>query len=191
MLCEQCATSMRGNLRDGGAFTRVIKATGLGLAGAACGGAVYTAVLAITHINAALVTILIGWLVGKGVHNGSGGRGGRGYQILAVAITYLAIGLSATLSDVLTTDIAHGSIVSAIVICIIGTFVGSVAMAMTGVLGAIITFFGLLQAWKLNRPAQIEITGPHALTTGAEPEPVFAQVPPPLPQGVPALPQSA
>jgi len=170
MLCEQCAAAARGDLRDGNSFLRFLKATGLGIAGAVCGGAVYTAVLAITHINAALVTILIGWLVGRGVHNGSGGRGGRGYQILAVTITYLAIGFSATLADVLTSDVAHGSIVSGVAICFIGTFIGSVLMAMTGILGAVITFFGLLQAWKQNRAAEmeVEVTGPHALAA-AEP----------------------
>ncbi len=188
MLCESCAATTRGDIRDGNGFLRFMKATGLGVAGAACGGAVYTTVLAITHINAALVTILIGWLVGRGVHNGSGGRGGRGYQILAVAITYLAIGFSATLASVLTTDTAHGSVISGIVICIIGTFVGSVLMAMTGILGAVITFFGLLQAWKQNRATGMEVTGPHALATEPEPEPAVTEARPPLPQGAPALP---
>ena len=64
-------------------------------------------------------------------------------------------------------------------------------MAMTGILGAVITFFGLLQAWKQNRATGMEVTGPHALATEPEPEPAVTKARPPLPQGAPALPQSA
>lgn len=189
ILCEGCAENLRNAFQDqSGGFVRFLKAAGLGIGGGLAGGAVYTAVLAITHINAALVTILIGWLAGKGVSRGSGGRGGVGYQLLAVFITYLAIGFSATLADVLTSDVAQGRILGAIVVCILGAFMGAVLMATTGILGAIITFFGLLQAWQLNKAVRVEVTGPHALAAVAEPA---VNDVPPLPVGAPSLPQSA
>ncbi len=164
-----------------------MKAIGLGIGGGLAGGAVYTAVLALAQINAALITILIGWLVGKGVSKGCGGRGGVGYQILAVLITYLTIGLSVTLSEVLTSDVAHGSILEAVFICIVGAFFGPVLMGMSSILGAVITFFGLLRSWQLNKAVQIQITGPHALAPVATPAAVNV---PPLDSN-PVYPQSA
>ena len=189
ILCEKCAANLRTAFQsaDGG-FPRLAKAVAFGVGGGLAGSVVYTAVLAIAHINAALVTILIGWLVGKGVCKGCGGRGGTGYQILAVALTWMAIGFSATLADVLTSDIAHGSIFAGVAICVIGTFVGAALMAMTGVLGAVITFFGLMRAWQMNRAVQVEVTGPHALATAAA-EPAVAEAPP-LPGSIAAIAQS-
>lgn len=180
-LCATCADNLRNIFADKtGGFGRLVKATALGIGGGLAGGAVYTAVLAIAQINAALVTILIGWLAGKGVSKGCGGRGGVGYQILAVLITYLAIGFSATLAEVLTSDVAQGSFFSAAFICIFGAIAGGFLMATTSILGGIITFFGLLQAWQSNKAVQVEVTGPHALAT---------VVPPPA--SAPALPESA
>ncbi len=186
ILCESCAGNLRNAFQsESGGFARLAKAAALGAGGGLAGSAVYTAVLAFAHVNAALITILIGWLVGKGV---SKGCGGRGYQILAVAITWMAIGFSATLSDVLTSDVGHGSIFAGIVICFLGAFMGAALMAMTGVLGAVITFFGLMRAWQMNRPVQIEVTGPHAL--GSATQPAAPEVPP-LPASIPSLAQSA
>lgn len=180
LLCEACADKIRNSYQEkSGGFVRFLKASFLGIGGGLLGSAVYTAVLAITHINAALITILIGWLVGKGVRKGNGDRGGRGYQILAVLITYLAFGFSMSLSELLTTELAEGSIVQGIVICVIGTFIGGALMATSDLLGAIIAFFGLLQAWKSNAAATVEITGPHFLNS--TPETIDGGTPPPLP----------
>ena len=162
-LCAQCAENVRNTFAGkSGGFLRLLKATGLGIGGGVAGGAVYAAVLAIAHINAALVTILIGWLVGKGVSKGCGGRGGVGYQILAVIITYLAIGFFAMLAEVLTSENAHSFLGNAF-ICFFGAFAGAVQMATSSLFGGIIVFFGLLQAWQSNKAVQVEVTGPHAL----------------------------
>ncbi len=166
VLCERCASSLRDTFHSQeGQLPRVAKATALGIGGGLAGGAVYATVLAVAHINAALITILIGWLVGKGVSKGCGGRGGLGYQILAVALTWLSIGFSATLADVVTEDIAHGSILGGAVLCLIGAFIGPVLMATSSILGGVITFFGLMRAWQMNRAVHLEVTGPHLLAS--------------------------
>ena len=105
------------------------------------------------------------------MRKGSGERGGLGYQFLAVTITYLTIGLTFVLvsfSDVDGHDVS-------VLACIIGAFVEPVLAAKESILGAIITFFGLMQAWQLNRKITLEITGPHALAPGA---PVPPSIPP-------------
>lgn len=165
ILCAQCAENFRKLLgpADGG-FPRFLKAAALGIGGGIAGGVVYFGVLKFAHINASIITILIGWLVGKAVRKGSDGRGGLGYQFLAVAITYLTIGFTFVLVSFSDVD---GHDVSALA-CVIGAFVAPVLAAKESILGAIITFFGLMQAWQLNRKIHLEITGPHALAPGAQ-----------------------
>ena len=172
ILCAQCAENFRKLLgpADGG-FPRFLKAAAFGIGGGIAGGAVYFGVLKFAHINASIITILIGWLVGKAVRKGSDGRGGLGYQFLAVAITYLTIGLTFMLISVADGDGHDVSPLGTAVACVIGAFVAPVLAATDSILGAIITFFGLMQAWQLNRKITLEITGPHALAPGAQVSP--------------------
>ena len=61
-------------------------------AGAALGGCIlYAAVAIITGWEFGLVAIVVGFMVGKAIRIGSGGRGGRPQQIMAVVLTYFAI----------------------------------------------------------------------------------------------------
>jgi hypothetical protein len=185
VLCQRCAEGVRKFFEGKeGAVGRFLKASLFGLGGGIAGGAVYTAVLAAVHINAALITILIGWLVGKGVRKGSGERGGVGYQILAVLITYMSIGVFAYLSEVITGEVGKVSIVGIIVVCAAGAIMGPVTMAMASPLSGLITFFGLMQAWRLNTPVNVAITGPHALAPASTP----VATPPPAPAEPPVLP---
>jgi hypothetical protein len=197
ILCANCAEKIRGYFQSNeGAPGRVLKATVFGIGGGLAGGVVYAGVLALAHINAALITILIGWLVGKAVRKGSGSRGGIGYQILAVAITYLSIGLSATAAAFFSGEVQDLSLFAAILVCIIGSFTAPIYNATHSLLGGIIVLFGLMQAWKLNTPAQVNITGPHALAPVVPTSAVPAETPestplPMLPPPVPLSPPSA
>jgi hypothetical protein len=89
--CELCRFELESERSRGsgpGRFARALFAGGLaGLVGAG----VYYAVLALTGYEVGLVAIVVGFLVGLGVRWGSRGRGGWPYQVLAVAITYVAI----------------------------------------------------------------------------------------------------
>ena len=174
ILCDSCAENIRKLLgpADGG-FARFLKAAAFGIGGGLAGGAVYFGVLKFAHINASIITILIGWLVGKAVRKGSDGRGGLGFQILAVAITYLTIGLTFMIVSFADGDGHDVSPVGTVIACIVGAFIAPVLAATESILGAIITFFGLMQAWQMNRRINLEITGPHALAP-------VAQIPPPI-----------
>jgi hypothetical protein len=89
--CEMCRYELESERSRGsgpGRFARAVLAGGLaGLVGAG----LYYAVLALTGYEVGLVAIVVGFLVGFGVRWGSRGRGGWPYQVLAVAITYMAI----------------------------------------------------------------------------------------------------
>jgi hypothetical protein len=69
----------------------VAKAAALGGLAAAAGTALYYAVSAITGYEFSLIAIVVGVFVGKAVRKGSGGRGGGGYQALAMFLTYASI----------------------------------------------------------------------------------------------------
>ena len=89
--CEMCRYELENERNRGsgpGRFARAL--AGGGLAGLV-GAGLYYAVLALTGYEIGLVAIVVGFLVGFGVRWGSRGRGGWPYQVLAVAITYVAI----------------------------------------------------------------------------------------------------
>jgi hypothetical protein len=55
----------------------------------ACGTA-YAVFVAVSRLQLALVTIGVAFVIARVVRNASGGVGGRRFQVLAVALTYLA-----------------------------------------------------------------------------------------------------
>ena len=69
------------------------KATIFGLVAAILGAALYYAVIAITNFEIGIVAIAIGYMVGFAVRKGAGG-GGRRFQVIAVLLTYWAVGLA-------------------------------------------------------------------------------------------------
>jgi len=94
--CERCRDAVAAQLtvpRGWGPFTR---AAALGIGAAIAGAIVYYAVIAITDFEIGIVAILIGYMVGYAVRKGTGGRGGRRFQVLAAVLTYWAVGLAYT-----------------------------------------------------------------------------------------------
>lgn len=69
----------------------VARAIGLGSAAGLVGAIVWWAIRHFASLEIGLIAIGIGHVVGLGVRRGSGGRGGRGFQVLAVALTYFWI----------------------------------------------------------------------------------------------------
>jgi hypothetical protein len=72
------------------------KAGLFGLGAAIAGAILYYAVIAITNFEIGIVAIAIGYMVGWAVRAGAGGRGGRRFQVLALLLTYWAVGLAYT-----------------------------------------------------------------------------------------------
>lgn len=92
LLCQTCAEGVRQMLNGTGlGIGRFGKAILFGVGAAILGAALYYGVLALTGYEVGLVSIVVGFLVGRAVRAGSGGRGGLKYQLLAVALTYIAI----------------------------------------------------------------------------------------------------
>ncbi len=89
--CATCRPEVVRQLTGGSSAGRFARALAFGLLAAGVGATLYFAILALTGYEIGLVAIIVGLIVGKAVHAGSRGRGGLGYQALAVALTYSAI----------------------------------------------------------------------------------------------------
>jgi hypothetical protein len=152
-----------------GSFPRAALA---GLGAAAVGAGIYLAVRSATGYQVGLISILVGFLVGRAVHWGSRGRGGWVYQALAMVLTYLAI-VSTYIPTFYQLEVtqghhllAAGAGVPAAVLDAALLVLAAAAFPFVGgvrIVGLIIIGIGLYEAWKLNRRPLLRVSGPHAL----------------------------
>jgi hypothetical protein len=94
MACPACAERVKRQIPQDSpaAFTRAVL---FGIGGAILGLILYAAFGIITGWMIGYVSLAVGYIVGKAIKMGSGGIGGRRYQIAAVALTYAAVSMAA------------------------------------------------------------------------------------------------
>jgi hypothetical protein len=92
-VCPDCAQRIRGS-RQSLKGPELMGALVYGLGAAIAGSALYALVTIITGYQLALISIVVGVMVGKAIRYASQGRGGRPQQIMAAALTYVAISVS-------------------------------------------------------------------------------------------------
>jgi hypothetical protein len=90
-VCEACCYKLREAQPTGSRSGRALRAIAGGVGAGLAGAILYWLILALTGYEFSLIAIVVGYGVGRAVRWGSGGRGGRAYQALAIALTYLAI----------------------------------------------------------------------------------------------------
>jgi len=90
-VCANCRGLIAEAERPEGGAKRFFLATVLGVMGGAVGATAWYAVAELFNLQIGLIALLVGWLVGTGVHRGAEGRGGWRYQLLAAFVTYAAI----------------------------------------------------------------------------------------------------
>lgn len=91
MVCAKCHSQIQEKYTGGSGVERFLKASLFGTIAAGLGAGLYYAILAATGYELALISILVGVMVGHGVKKGCDGRGGWVYQTLAIFLTYTAI----------------------------------------------------------------------------------------------------
>jgi len=91
IVCAPCRDKIEAMFHQGQRLGRLFKAIVFGTIAAALGATLYYAIMRITGLNIGLVAVVVGLMVGGAVKAGSGNRGGRFYQLLAVFLTYSAI----------------------------------------------------------------------------------------------------
>ncbi len=195
-VCERCKCDIQARFTAGSSGGRVVRALGAGLGAAFVGSLVYFLVSAVTGYEFGLIAIAVGWGVGMAVRWGSNGRGGKAYQVLAVALTYLAIVstyIPPIVQEILKPeaveeDAANTSDVDADFSAVADPeepatmrdlFLGSVFLialaaaapflaGVENIIGLVIIGIGLWEAWKLNRFQEFRVTGPHTIASPAQ-----------------------
>jgi hypothetical protein len=96
ILCDRCRQAILASFqRPQGRVFRFVKASVFGFGAALAGAAITYAVYVVSKgWTLGILSILVGWMVGKAVRKGSEMRGGWQYQVLAVALTYSAMSWS-------------------------------------------------------------------------------------------------
>jgi hypothetical protein len=138
--------------------------------GIAVGGGVLWGFLMTTQISGfgGILAIVLGYMIGIGVRKGSEGRGGRGFQVLAVLLTYvgLAIGYSALILSVSAG--AEGKGLGGLKLLGIG-LASPVLIAIQQPWTLLILAIALWEGWRMNRGIVIDVKGPFPLGQGAAP----------------------
>jgi hypothetical protein len=209
-VCEACRYAIEAKRASGSALGRFGRAAGAGLGAAILGSALYYTIAAVTGYELGLIAIVVGFGVGTAVRWGSGGRGGWGYQTLAMALTYLAIvstyippileGFKENADESTVADSAQAGsstapatdaqpaaataagspppaapvqvtqagpmlTIAAVLILLAIACVAPFLAGAQNIMGIVIIGIGLYEAWKLNKRADLTITGPHALAS--------------------------
>jgi hypothetical protein len=92
--CGRCKVAVEMRESAGRGWGSFFKSGALGLLAAIAGAILYYAIIAITELEIGLVAIVIGFMVGWAIRKGAGGNGGRRFQVLALSLTYFAVGLA-------------------------------------------------------------------------------------------------
>jgi hypothetical protein len=190
-VCDGCRgqlTQLTETPRDWGVFFVAVMC---GLGAAIAGALLYYAVIAITNFEIGIVAIAIGFMVGWAVRKGAGGRGGRRFQVLALVLTYWAVGLAYTpllftqmaeegakeatatapVSAETPDESANGSLGMVVAILLgfsLALPVLSVISSLpSGLISAAIIAFGMHQAWKMTGVPALQISGPFRIAAGS------------------------
>jgi len=230
-LCAACAGGASAWFAGGSKAGRFFKAAGFGTAAAAGAAVIIYLFESITGWQAPIVAILAGYMVGSAVRQGTGYRGGRVYQVLAVFLTYSAVAWS-NVPDIYKqfsarADAAvaapggkNGPAVAAVppareggdaradadafsaeakqapaaekpaapaarppqafhitlalvalVVAYLAPILGPLMALPQGLIGLVIVFFGLQQAWRLTRKVALDVRGPFRVGQGGPPLP--------------------
>ena len=93
-ICRACSDKVAYQTATPREWSTLMRAGIAGMIAAILGALLYFAVIAISGFEVGLVSIAIGYMVGYGIRLGTRGRGGRRFQVIALVLTYWAIGLA-------------------------------------------------------------------------------------------------
>jgi hypothetical protein len=138
-----------------------------GLGAAIAGTALFSFVWIVSKSQFALISILIGYMVGKAVRYASQGLGGRPQQIIAVLLTYFSVAMSIVPVVIYQQMEKHASFTTPEVLGLLFLGLTSPFLALkagaSGILTLLITFFGIQRAWHLTGRTNILVMGPFQL----------------------------
>lgn len=179
VVCPLCRDAVMASHTGGSGVGRLFKAAVYGILAGIVGAAIWYAVRAGTGYEVGLIAIVVGILVGGAVKAGAKGRGGVGYQLLAVVLTYLSIAAN-YVPDIVRALRSNPDVADNRIALVIITAVTAISAPFYGgisnIIGLLIIGFALYQAWVINKPSQVRFNGPYRLAS-----PSAAPYAPPLP----------
>ena len=179
-VCPSCAEKIKAS-RPADSHAAFVRGLLFGIGGAALGLALYVAFALGTGLVAGIVSLAVGFIVGKAIIFGSGGVKGRRYQIAAVILTYSAVSLSAVpiwisiqtkhrqeaaqSSPAAAAEAQHAprSLAQSIgMLALLGLASPFLDLQdpAHGLIGLIILFVGIRIAWRLTAGSNLEVAGP-------------------------------
>lgn len=93
VVCGSCADRVKREIPQDN-HARFVRALLFGVGGFAVGLALYAGFVIATGISIGYIALAVGWIVGKAMMMGSGGVGGKRYQVAAVLLTYAAVSMA-------------------------------------------------------------------------------------------------
>src|SRR3984885_11412558 len=93
-VCGNCAQRVKDQMPVD-SHAAFVRASFFGVGGAILGLALYVGFALATGWIVGFVSLAVGYIVGKAIMFGSGGVGGRRYQVAAVLLTYIAVSMAA------------------------------------------------------------------------------------------------
>src|SRR5271170_1514657 len=94
LACQRCAEQVQQQTPKD-THAAYVRAITLGIGAAILGFILFAGFVIITGISLGYISLAVGFLIGKAMKLGSGGIGGRRYQIAAAALTYAAVSMAA------------------------------------------------------------------------------------------------
>ena len=91
ILCSQCRAVFQDALEKETHAPNILLAIIAGMLGAVVAGLIWYYCVTLTGVQFGLISILMGWLVGKSVVWGSGNKRGKHLQLLSLSLTIVAI----------------------------------------------------------------------------------------------------
>lgn len=193
--CASCRSRAESSAETPRGIKPLVTAGLFGLGAGIVGAIIYFAVIALLNLEIGIVAILIGYMVGYAVRRGIHGRGGRRFQVLAVALTYASIAMAYTpiaVKGALENKSANANVSTAAssdntASTQTSNEEGNVFLALAGVsalvailpvlvvcsslpgslISGVIIFVGLAQAWRMTGVPQLQIFGPYRVGTAA------------------------
>lgn len=165
MVCGRCVVEFRAGPPAEGGVGRFMKALALGTGAGLLGAIGYGIIIYATGYELALITIGIGWFVGRAVMKGSEHRGGRVYQAMAALLTYFWC-MEAYVPTVVNELSKSAEPVPTPVAIIMAPFIAQAIPFFGGMgpLGILILGFGVWRGWREPAKIDLQVTGPFALS---------------------------
>jgi len=165
--CAACGERLKASAADSFDRSRFLKALLFGVGVVAAVGGLNGLIASRWEISVGLPSLLSSLLVGYAVRRGSGNRGGRPYQILAVLLSYLAIAIM----FIPAIRLREGSLTPARVLEPLWLLL--IVPFLNGVQGLLLwSMFGfaLSLSWRLNRALAVRVLGPFSLGSTMPPD---------------------